>query len=90
MPVPEDYRLYQTLSAALRQMGKSFMRELPAATVSLHLHILDGRTRLDVYDGRGRIIASLPSHQTSPLFRAAIERLGKERCPDSQGVVSPI
>lgn len=90
MADPDDYRQYRKLAEALRQMGHFFSRELPAATASLHLHSRTGTATLDVYDRRGMIISRLPNLTTSQSFKDAIERLGKEHCPDPSGVVCPL
>lgn len=87
---PDDNRRYRSLTDALGQVGRFFARELPPATASLHLHARSGSTTLDVYDKEGKIISRLPDLRTSQSFRDAIERLGRERCPDSDGIVCPI
>lgn len=90
MPVPETYRQYQRMSDTLRQIGRSFARELPIATASLHLYFCEGRPLLDAYDPVGRIIATLRTERMSQPFREAIERLSRQESPDPVGIVSPI
>jgi hypothetical protein len=90
VPTPEELRQYRRMSAMLREIGRIFSRELPTATASLHLCWRDGLTRLDAYDRTGRFVGRLLAVHMSESFRQAIERLGKERCPDPEGVVSPL
>jgi hypothetical protein len=90
MSTPQDLQQYRRLSGALRQIGQLFLNELPAATVSLHLYSSEGATRLDAYDRMGKLIAKLPTFQTSRALRDAIDRLAAEKCPDPDGIVAPL
>ena len=87
---PDDHRHNRNLAETLRKLGHLFSRELPPATASLHLHTRSGIATLDVYDKGGGIISRLPDLRTSKSLRDAIERLGKQRCPDPDGIVCPL
>ncbi|MFZ0271026.1 MAG: hypothetical protein WAL34_04165 [Acidobacteriaceae bacterium] len=87
MPTPEEQRQYSRLSGELQRLGHAFRALLPAGTASLHLH---PNGQLDTFDGAGKMTARLPTDHTPKLFREAIERLSKEKCPDPDGIVCPL
>jgi hypothetical protein len=90
MPTPEQQRQYSKLSGELQELSHSFLPSLPDGTASLHLHSNGGQVQLDAYDATGKIIRKLQSDQIPEPFREAIQRLGREDCPDADGIICPV
>jgi hypothetical protein len=86
----EGQRSYSYLSGELQRIGRTFKSALPSEAASLHLRVVDGCVQLDVYDAYGKRIGVFPKRRTMPSFRAALERLGREKSPDPHGIVSPL
>lgn len=71
MPVPENHRQYQRLSETLRQISRSFSRELPLATASLYIYFRDRLLLLDACDNMGRIITTLKDGMDVPQSKSS-------------------
>jgi hypothetical protein len=76
MPTPEQQKEYYRLSGELQAIGMRYIREFPKGTVSLSLQLTGANSKIvvEVYDGAGKQIGTVPNETTSKAFRSDLER----------------
>ncbi len=91
VPSPEQQTEYTRLSALLQAIGMLHRAELPIGATSLLMKVTDGHVLVEVYDGMGKKIGSIPDEKTSFALRDALQYTFQSAIsPDHDGVIAII